>query len=58
MQERVDRECLCMELEVAGIPLQSEAIIPVHYKRRPIPLGFLMNFHAPRLKDGFRRFIF
>ena len=96
--EHVYRECLCIELEEAGIPFQSETMVPVHYKGRPIPLGFrsdivvdntillelkavtalvpaheaqiltylrmsgmrlgfLMNFHAPKLKDGLKRFI-
>jgi len=96
--EAVYQECLCMELTDAGIPFQSQAMIPVHYKGRSIPigfrsdivvsdsiileikavaaivpaheaqmltylrmsgirLGFLMNFHAPRLKEGLRRFI-
>ena len=96
--EHIYQECLCMELEDAGIPFQSEAIVPVYYKGRPIPrglrsdivvadaiiveikavsafvpaheaqiltylrmsgirLGLLMNFHAPRLKDGLWRYI-
>ena len=112
--ETVYQECMCMELEDAGIPLQSQAIVPVQYKGRSIPLGFrstgfplhwasaplgfrsdivvadaiileikavaaivpaheariltylrmsgkhlglLMNFQAPRLKDGLKRFI-
>ena len=57
MLECVDRECLCMEQEEAGIPFQSQAMVRVHYKGRPILLGFIMNFHAPRLKIGIRRFI-
>ena len=89
---------MCLELEEANIPFRGEAMVPVHYKGRAIPLGFrsdivvadsiiveikavaaivpaheaqiptylrvsgirlgfLMNFHAPRLKDGLRRFI-
>ena len=87
-----------MELADAGIPFQSQAMVPVQYKGRSIPLGFrsdivvadaiileikavaaivpaheaqiltylrmsglrlgfLMNFHAPKLKDGLIRFI-
>ena len=96
--ETVYRECMCMELANAGIPFQSEAMVPVLYKGHSIPLGFradivvasaiileikavaaivptheaqiltylrmsglrlglLMNFHAPRLKDGLKRFV-
>ena len=96
--ETVYQECMCMELADAGIPFQSQAMVPVQYKGRSIPLGFrsdivvadaiileikavaamvpaheaqiltylrmsglrlgfLMNFHAPKLKDGLRRFI-
>ena len=96
--ENVYQECLCIELEEAGIAFQSLVMVPVHYKARSIPmgfrsdivvgdaiileikavaaivpaheaqiltylrmsgkrLGFIMNFHAPRLRDGLRRFI-
>ena len=96
--ESVYEECLCLELEQAGIPFASQVMVPVVYKGKTIPLGFradilvanaiileikavaallpaheaqivtylrmsqlrvglLMNFHAPRLKDGLRRFI-
>jgi GxxExxY protein len=96
--ETVYQECMCMELADAGIPFRSQAMVPVHYKGRLIPLGFrsdivvadaiileikavaaivpaheaqiltylrmsgirlgfLMNFHAPKLKDGLKRFI-
>ena len=33
-------ECLCAELEEAGIPFASEVPIAVVYKNRPIPIGF------------------
>ena len=33
-------ECLCAELEEAGIPFASEVTIAVVYKSRPIPIGF------------------
>lgn len=96
--ESVYQECLCMELAEAGIPFQSQAMIPVHYKGRTVQagfrsdivvadaiileikaitallpaheaqiltylrmsgirVGFLLNFHAPKLKYGLRRFI-
>jgi len=96
--ESAYRTFLCLELEDANIPFQSEAAVPVYYKGRAVPLGlradivvagsiiveikavaafvpaheaqiltylrmsgirvgFLMNFHAPRLKDGLRRFV-
>jgi len=92
------QDCMCIELEDAGIPFQSQVIVPTVCKGRTIRLGFradivvadaiileikgvaslipahdaqiltylrmshirvglLMNFHAPRLKDGLRRFI-
>jgi GxxExxY protein len=92
------QDCMCIELEDAGIPFQSQAIVPAAYKGRTIRVGFradivvadaiileikgvaslipaheaqiltylrmshirvglLMNFHAPRLKDGLRRFV-
>ena len=93
LMESVYKECLCMELEEAGIAFQSQAMVPVHYKGRSIPmgfrsdivvgdaiileikavaailpaheaqiltclrmsgkrLGFIMNFHAPRLREA------
>ena len=96
--EHVYQECLCLELEAAGIPFQREVSIPIVYKGRTVPVGFragivvaeaiileikgvpslvpaheaqiltylrmsgirvgfIMNFHAPLLKDGLRRFI-
>lgn len=96
--ESVYQECLCTELNGAGIPFQSQAMVAVHYKGSVIqmgfradivvadtiileikavaaivpaheaqiltylrmsgkPLGFIMNFHASRLKDGLRRYI-
>ncbi len=38
--ESAYRAFLCMELEEANIPFQSEAMVPVHYKGRAAPLGF------------------
>ena len=38
--ESVYSECLCMELEQAGIAFESEVMVPVMYKTRAIPLGF------------------
>ena len=96
--ESVHEECLCLELERAGIAFERQVMVPIVYKGTTIPLGFhadvvvanaiileikavasllpahdaqlltylrmseprvglLMNFHAPRLKDGLRRFI-
>ena len=87
-----------MELADSGMSFQSQAMAPVHYKGRSIPLGFRsnivvadamileikavaaivpaheaqiltylrmsgirlgfpMNFHAPKLKDGLKRFL-
>jgi GxxExxY protein len=50
--------CLVAELKAV------DTLLPVHraqlltYLRvAELPLGFLVNFHAPRLKDGLHRFI-
>ena len=92
------QDCMCIELEDAGIPFQRQVVVPAVYKGRTIRMGFradivvadaiileikgvtslipsheaqiltylrlsqirvglLMNFHAPRLKDGLRRFV-
>lgn len=96
--ETVYQECICVELEHAGISFQSQVMVPVRYKGHQIPLGFradivvedavildikavaaivpaheaqiltyprmsgmrlgwLMNFHAVKLKDGLKRFV-
>lgn len=44
--ESVYQECLCLELEEAGIPFQSEVMVPVVYKGRTIPLGFRADILA------------
>jgi GxxExxY protein len=36
----VYKECLCDELDQAGIPLKREVMIPVTYKAKTLPLGF------------------
>ena len=38
--ESVYEECLCLELEQAGIPFASQVMVPVIYKGKTIPLGF------------------
>ena len=38
--ETVYQECICMELEDAGISFQSQVMVPVRYKGRWMPLGF------------------
>ena len=38
--EAVYQQCMCMELADAGIPFQSQTMVPVSYKGRSIPLGF------------------
>jgi GxxExxY protein len=38
--ESVYTECLCLELEQAGIPFEPQTMVPVFYKDRLIPLGF------------------
>lgn len=32
--------CLCLELEDARIPFQSQVVVPVIYKGRAVPMGF------------------
>ena len=90
--------CLCVALEEAGIPFQTQVFLPGTFRGRAIAqafradivvaeavivevkalamlvpmhefqlrtylrvsgirVGLLMNFHAPRLVDGLRRFI-
>lgn len=38
--ESVYTTCLCLELESAGIPFETEVMVPVHYKGNTIALGF------------------
>ncbi|MDR3536051.1 MAG: GxxExxY protein [Acetobacteraceae bacterium] len=38
--ESVYAECLCLELEQAGLPFQREVQVPVIYKGKVMPLGF------------------
>ena len=38
--ESVYTKCLCLELEHAGIPFDSQVSVPVFYKAILIPLGF------------------
>ena len=42
---------------VAAFVPAHEAQILTDRRMSGMRLGFLMNFHAPRLKDGLRRFI-
>ncbi len=45
--ETVYQECICMELEDAGIQFQSQVMVPVRYKGHWIPLNFLpLGFRA------------
>ena len=46
--ESLYRECLCLELEQAGIRFESEVAVAVVYKEAIIPLGF----RADILVDG------
>jgi len=85
LREAVDLQCLCIELEEAGLPVRTQVPVPVIHRGRTVPLGFrigllfadaiivvvravaslnpvheaqlLMNFHAPRLKDGLKRLV-
>jgi GxxExxY protein len=38
--ESVYQECLCLELREAGIPFESQVIMPVVYKGHTIQMGF------------------
>jgi GxxExxY protein len=38
--ESIYKECLCDELDQAGIAFQREVMIPVTYKAKTLPLGF------------------
>ncbi len=38
--ESVCEECLCLELEQAGIPFASQIMVPVIYKGKTTPPGF------------------
>ncbi len=46
--ESVYTQCLCLELEQAGISFESQVTVPVVYKDTMIPLGF----RADILVDG------
>ncbi len=38
--ESVYAECMCLEMEAAGIPFRRQVVMPIIYKGRTIPLGF------------------
>ncbi len=38
--------CLCQDLEDAGIPYQTEAIVPAIYKGRSVPMGYRADIVA------------
>jgi GxxExxY protein len=40
LPEKVYQECMSMELAEAGIPFESEVMVPVVYKGRTIQMGF------------------
>jgi GxxExxY protein len=40
----------------ALLPAHESQILP-YLRMNHLRIGLLMNFHAPRLKDGLRRFI-
>ena len=40
MLESFYQTCLCHELDDAGIPFQTEVILPAIYKGRSIPMGY------------------
>ncbi len=40
LPESVYSECLCLELAQAGIPFESQVMVPVIYGAPTIPLGF------------------
>ena len=47
-------------VEIKGVSVLASAHehqIQAYLRMSGLPLGFLMNFHAPRLKDGLRRVV-
>jgi GxxExxY protein len=49
------RECLTYELRQRAFRVEVERAVPLVYEG--LPLGLLMNFHAPTLKEGLKRVI-
>jgi GxxExxY protein len=51
-------DAIILEIKaVAAIVPAHEAQMLTYLRMSGIRLGFLMNFHAPKLKDGLKRFI-
>ena len=42
---------------VSALTIAHEHQLQTYLRMGGLPLGFLVNFHAPRLKDGLRRFV-
>jgi GxxExxY protein len=42
---------------VAAILAAHEAQLQTYLRMSGIPIGLILNFSAPRLKDGLRRFV-
>ena len=36
---------------------QRRLVLQTYLRMSGLPVGLLLNFHAPRLKDGLRRFV-
>jgi GxxExxY protein len=53
----VDKAILLEIKAVAALLSTHDAQILTYLRMSRIRVGLLMNFHAPRLKDGLRRFI-
>jgi GxxExxY protein len=53
----VDQQVILEIKSVAGILPAHESQILTYLRMSSIPLGLILNFNAPRLVDGLRRFI-
>ena len=66
--ESAYEECLCYELSQRGFTVQKEVPLAVQYKAAKLdygyrmdlvkkPLGLVISFQVPALKDGIRRIV-
>ena len=54
----VIQNAIILEIKaVAALVPAHDAQLLTYLRMRNLRIGLLMNFHAPRLKDGLRRFI-
>jgi len=63
--ESVYEQCLCRELELRQTPFQRQRPVEVNYRGLVLtymklggwPVGLLVNFNVPVLRDGIRRMV-